>query len=257
MGTHKSLSHSLAVGRVGVLAATLGVGAAVVTFAGAASADTGGDSGSTGATRSADSGSTTGKAHADKRRGTPRGGSDASPVPAGSVRSAADNTVSRVAAPARRSAGLPAGVGARVAAPRPAISPLGGQSAGSSLLTSLFGGQGLASSVQSALGDVVTGVLSDILSAVVDGANAGIAEVTSGPVVDPLVAAPEAPVMTAVVQPDALVAAGDPLAVLGGDGGGGPAAEPLAWAALAVSRQEDLAGPTPEVAPTAAVSAAS
>ena len=119
------------------------------------------------------------------------------------------------------------------------------------MLTSLFGGQGLASSVQSALGDVVAGVLKDIVTAVVSGA--GDAGITSGPAVDTVAAAPEAPVMTVAVEPDALAATNDPMAVLGGDGGGGPAAEPLAWAALAASRQEDLAGPTPEVVPVAAV----
>jgi hypothetical protein len=64
----------------------------------------------------------------------------------------------------------------------------------------------------------------------------------------------EAPVMTAAA-PDALAGGDvDPTALLGVDGPGEPGTEPLAWAAMAVTRREDLAGAKPEVAPAAAVS---
>ncbi|MGI9163075.1 MAG: hypothetical protein ACR2JI_09175, partial [Mycobacterium sp.] len=74
-------------------------------------------------------------------------------------------------------------------------------------------------------------------------------EITAVPQAQVPVAEP--PLMTA--QPDALsVTATDPLAGLGGGSGDVPLASPLAWAAVAASRQ-DPAAATPEVAPAATV----
>jgi len=166
------------------------------------------------------------------------------------------NASTRVRRPGGSRSGA-AGTGAvgRNAGNRSSVAPQ--SSADLSLIQTLLTPGG----VQNLLQESVTSLIGSLFTAA-PGADAvtetaPAPQIIAAPQVPDVAAAPEPPVMTAAAPAGAVAEAeGDPSALLGGEGGGVPVAAPLAWAALAAARREDLAGVTPEVAPAAAVGTA-
>ncbi len=238
------------VGRVGALAVALGIGTAVMGWAGAAVAETGpgNASGASGeeSTRSGDSGPSAGKARAGSRRGA----SGDSPAPTGAREVPADagSTDSRAGTPGRRS-----GV-AQSSAVGEGTRAREGRVPTSDAPPSIPSAQAPSGVADDAVPSVPTAP-EDVVPTGNDDAVGPETDVTAAMTAVPV--AQDAPVMTAAAEFGALSEAdGDPLDSMGGEGGGVPVAAPLAWAALAAARREELAGATPEVAPAAVVGTA-
>jgi hypothetical protein len=236
------------VGRVGALAVALGIGGAILGFSPVAAADTGDAAGAGQDTgRSADS------ADSAQRRGRAAASPGAAEAPTSNSRSGRATRAGRgagavesdpVVEPAQtRKAETPAPAATVTQAPAAAVDPAPALAPEPEPATI----EDLAPvAVRPVVGDTGPDVSAD--SAVSGDAVVAPVEIAA--------VAEEAPVMTAAA-PD-VVSEGeiDPTALLGEDGTGEPGAEPLAWAALAVTRREDLAGPTPELAPAAGVGTA-
>ena len=259
------------VGRVGALAVALGVGTAILSFTAPAAADTGrGDA--LGATESpggessrpGNSRPASDKTRAGNRRGAPRRAPGSSSEPNG----APEVPTSDLAVGSAASTG-PVTPSSRFGGVRPdataqdtLIRKTGGSSAVSAhqtpadspQLASPLSPGGVQDLVQDKISSWIGNLFTTTESAetVVEAARAP--EITSNPLVAALAAVPEAPEMNAAPTGAMAAADADPSALLGAGTDGMPAAEPLAWAALAAARREDLAGTTPEVAPAAAVS---
>ncbi|MGI9125057.1 MAG: hypothetical protein ACR2JM_09960, partial [Mycobacterium sp.] len=97
------------------------------------------------------------------------------------------------------------------------------------------------------IGDLVTNAMGSV-SQIPAATIAAVPQTVEAPVA-------AAPVMTAAASTDALSAT-EAAVALTGDGTGEPAVAPLVWAAVAASRQEDLAGAKPEVPAAATTSTA-
>lgn len=232
----RAASGSAYVGRIGALAVALGVGTAIIGLTAVASADTGEVSGSGSAGEESTQSGESGRSPAGARVGNRRA-------------PAAETPETSAVAPARRSSGLRSRTGSGAA-----TANSGGASAVSvpqspaDLIGALLTPGGLSGLLQKS----VTSFIGDLLTAVP--ADGLVPETPSVLQVADAAVFAEPPVMTA--QPDVLsVAERDPLAGLAGGGGGtgDPISTPLAWAAVAVSRQEDLSGAAAAVAPAATV----
>ncbi len=233
-------AHS--VGRVGALAVALGIGGAILGFSPVAAADTGDAAGAGQDTgRSADS------ADSSQRRGRAAASSGTAEAPTTNSRSGRATRPGRgsgavesdpVVEPAQtRKAGTPAPAATVTQAPAAAVDPAPALAPEPEPAT-------IEDLAPVAVRPAVADAGPDVPGSAVSG-DAVVAPVEIAAVAE------EAPVMTAAA-PD-VVSEGeiDPTALLGEDGTGEPGAEPLAWAALAVTRREDLAGAKPEVAPAA------
>ncbi|MCW1959483.1 MAG: hypothetical protein KIH64_013265 [Mycobacterium sp.] len=237
------------VGRVGALAVALGIGGALLGFTPVAAADNGDPAGP-----GQDSGRSSDSTH--RRGGSPTASNTgASNIPESTAEAPATNSRSgrsgrsgrgsgdaesdRAVEPTQaRNTNVPAPAVTR--APAAAVDPA---PAIESDIAPAVVEEAAAVAVEPTMGDFspVSG----------DGSAAG------GAMVAPAEIAPiaeAAPVMTASEADVLSEGDADPAALLGEDGSGEPGAEPLAWAALAVTRREDLAGATPEVAAAAEVS---
>ncbi len=262
--TEAPARSAYSVGRVGALAVALGVGAGIMGAAAVAAADTGTDTtpgqAGRGAARSGDAGPA-GASRAGHRQAGPGGRSVGAPSPAAAGglfanRSKADGPAGSAA---RRATVLGSGPlnTASTHGPLAGLAALAGLPSGAdpSMLKALLTPGGMQSwvqkSVTSWIGNLLTGsqgagMISSLFSTPLTSLTPKGAAVSA-------VAA--APVMTAAASTDTLAASNtDSLAALGAGNTGDPLAAPLAWAALAVSRNEDLAGATPAGGAAAAVS---
>ncbi len=244
------------VGRVGALAVALGVGTAIMGVAATAVAEPGpgNAAGSSGeeSTRAGGAGPASGRARAGNHRNVQGRVSDVDLGPPSALElpargSAAAGIDSGGAMPGRRSGGARSGLAQAPAGVRTADRP------------TLIGAPSAAGAPEfppavSHGGVPLVPTSPEGLDAIVNGVGV-IGDTVSTPQFAFAAAAAEAPGMTAAPQSGALSGSdSDPLALLGEtSGGGAPLAAPLAWAALAAARREDLAGATPEAAPAATV----
>ncbi len=230
------------VGRVGALAVALGVGAAIVGFPAAAGADDGtsdrgaGRSAESTGQRSAGAGSAgreVAARAADRRSAT----GDRASAPA----TDSDAPAGRAVAPGSHSVGAQASgdTAENNTSPKRDAGQVS-SSTPSADVPSAFGGSGSAA---------VDGLALPTLpgqSAQTDPAGAAGSVATAVP-------QPTATVAPAVaVAAPAVLTAADGNALLGADGGGTPLLAPLAWAALAAARKEDLGPATPAATVAAA-----
>ena len=231
----RGASGSAYVGRIGALAVALGVGTAIIGLTAVASADSGAGNGSGSAgeesTQSGESGRSPARARAGNRRAP-----------------AAETPETSAVAAARRSRGLRSGTGSGgVTANSGGASAVTVPESPADLIGALLTPGGLSGLLQKS----VTSLIGDLVTAVP--AVGLVPETPSALQVADVAVFAEPPVMTA--QPDVLsVTEGAPLAGLaGGNETGDPISTPLAWAAVAVSRQEDLSVAAAAVAPAATV----